>query len=292
MNVPEIAHLLLLYENKVCPAQGRLEDVPVFGGAELTIVFLGKQRIGSESTLDKSPHHHTPTADNASQGGEESHGLYHARAPSQPGNNGGAFPNFDHGGQKREENQGNGRASNTLGSSQFHHASTVGYAGQRGDASHGLYQARAPSQPGTNGGASSSIDHAGKRRDENTEGYHEKGIGNQYEAVPQRDEAPRGSGSYDKIRQTFKCPKFSGQSREWKQWHKGFMRYLSIWDLEYVLYPEFLDDLPLSPTKLRDNKTVYYIIEDAVQNSAMASSIVREAPVNKLRPIIPFTMGM
>jgi hypothetical protein len=58
------------------------------------------------------------------------------------------------------------------------------------------------------------------------------------------------------------------------------MRYLSIWDLEYVLYPEFLDDPPLTSTKLRDNKMVYYIIEDAVQNSAMASSIVREAPAN------------
>jgi hypothetical protein len=31
---------------------------------------------------------------------------------------------------------------------------------------------------------------------------------------------------------------------------------------------------------MRDNKMVYYIIEDAVQNSAMASSIVREAPAN------------
>jgi len=58
------------------------------------------------------------------------------------------------------------------------------------------------------------------------------------------------------------------------------MRYLSIWDLEYVLYPEFFDDIPLSPTKIRDNKMVYYIIEDAVQNSAMASSFVREASAN------------
>ena len=244
LHVPEIAYLLLLYENKVLPTEGRLEDVPVFGGAELTIVYLGKQRLGSGSTLDSSSHHYASTVDYTGQRGEESrHGLYHARAQSQPGNN--------------------GRAWSTLDPFLHHHASTVGHAGQQGEESHGLYHARAPSQPGNNGGALPSVDRAGK-----------------HEAVLQRDEASRGSGSYDKIRQAFKCPKFSGQSREWKQWHKGFMRYLSIWDLEYVLYPEFFDDIPLSPTKIRDNKMVYYIIEDAVQNSAMASSFVREASAN------------
>jgi hypothetical protein len=39
--------------------------------------------------------------------------------------------------------------------------------------------------------------------------------------------------SYDKIRQNFKCPKFTGQARDWKIWDKGFWRYLSIWELEY-----------------------------------------------------------
>ncbi len=34
--------------------------------------------------------------------------------------------------------------------------------------------------------------------------------------------------SYDKIRQSFRCPRFSGQAKEWKQWDKGFLRYLSI----------------------------------------------------------------
>jgi hypothetical protein len=284
LDVPDIAHILLLHEHKVLPTLGCLEDVPVFGGAEIEIIFLGKQRVVSASTVDPFQRQ-APTVDHAGQRGEESHGLYHARAPSQPGNNGGAASSFDHAGQSREE-------------------------------SHGLYHARAPSQPGNNGGAASSFGHAGQNREENhghgrtgnqnkgewithlldkTTGHHastagqhreeghgfnpEKGYNNQ-EAVPQRDEASRGSGSYDKIRQAFKCPKFSGQAREWKQWHKGFMRYLSIWDLEYVLLPEFLDDVPMSPTKVRDNKMVYYIIEDAVQNSAMASSIVREAPVN------------
>ena len=58
------------------------------------------------------------------------------------------------------------------------------------------------------------------------------------------------------------------------------MRFLSIWDLDYVVDPEFLDVLPLSPSKRRDNKLVYYIIEDAVQGSALASSYIQQAPLN------------
>ena len=89
-----------------------------------------------------------------------------------------------------------------------------------------------------------------------------------------------GSKSYDKIRQTFKCTKFNGNARDWKNWNKNFMRFLSIWDLDYVVDPEFLDVLPLSPSKRRDNKLVYYIIEDAVQGSALASSYIQQAPLN------------
>jgi hypothetical protein len=84
--------------------------------------------------------------------------------------------------------------------------------------------------------------------------------------------------SYEKLKQTFKCPKFSGQPKDWKLWHKGFQRYLSIWELDHVLNPDFFNTLPLSSTKIRDNKLVYYIIEDATQGSALASSYVRQAP--------------
>ena len=42
--------------------------------------------------------------------------------------------------------------------------------------------------------------------------------------------------SYDKIKQNFKCPKFSGQGKDWKLWDKGFMRFLSIWDLDRACY--------------------------------------------------------
>ena len=43
--------------------------------------------------------------------------------------------------------------------------------------------------------------------------------------------------------------------------------------------PTFFDELPLSKLKMKDNKFVYYIIEDATQGSALASSYVRQAPI-------------
>ena len=83
--------------------------------------------------------------------------------------------------------------------------------------------------------------------------------------------------SYEKLKQTFKCPKFSGQPKDWKFWDKGFQRYLSIWELDHVLHPDFFNRLPLSTGQIRDNRLVYYIIEDATQGSAIASSYVRQA---------------
>jgi hypothetical protein len=58
------------------------------------------------------------------------------------------------------------------------------------------------------------------------------------------------------------------------------VRYLSIWDLDYVLDPSFFDHLPLSPEQRRDNKLVYYVIEDAVQGSALATSYVKQVAIN------------
>jgi hypothetical protein len=94
-----------------------------------------------------------------------------------------------------------------------------------------------------------------------------------------RDQPSMDSRSYDKIKQTFKCPKFTGQTKDWKQWNKGFQRYLSIWDLGHVLDPEFFAETPLSKSRMKDNKFVYYILEDATQGSALAASYVRQAPV-------------
>jgi hypothetical protein len=96
----------------------------------------------------------------------------------------------------------------------------------------------------------------------------------------QKEDDNVGSKSYDKIRQTFKCTKFNGNAREWKSWNKNLMRYLSIWELDYVLDPEFLDELPPSAIKRRYNKLVYYILEEAVQGSSLASSYVHQAPLN------------
>jgi hypothetical protein len=62
-------------------------------------------------------------------------------------------------------------------------------------------------------------------------------------------------------------------------WDKGFQRYLSIWDLDYVLNPDFFDEVPFPQTKIDDNKLVYYILEDATQGSPLASSYIRQAPI-------------
>jgi hypothetical protein len=88
-----------------------------------------------------------------------------------------------------------------------------------------------------------------------------------------------GSKGHDKIKQSFKCPRFSGNPKDWKIWNKGFMRFLSIWDLDYVLNPTFFDEFPLSVQKINDNKMVYFILEDATQGSPLAASYVRQAPV-------------
>ena len=129
---------------------------------------------------------------------------------------------------------------------------------QRGE-SHSLTSARASSRPGTNGEALQ-------------EDYSPRGV----DASPMTN---RNGGAYDKIKQSFKCPKFSGQQKDWKQWNKGFVRYLSIWDLEHVLDPDFvLDGYPLSSTKQKDNKMVFLILEDAVQSAPMAAAYVRQAP--------------
>jgi hypothetical protein len=92
------------------------------------------------------------------------------------------------------------------------------------------------------------------------------------------DEGGMDNRSYEKLKQTFKCPKFTGSSKDWKTWNKGFQRYLSIWELDHVLDPDFFSELPLSRGKVRDNKLVYYLLEDATQNSPLASSYVRQAP--------------
>jgi hypothetical protein len=274
MRVDNLSSLLLLHKGEILSLVGKLADVPVENGDEIVVINLMQ-----EDTIEKDKHvpqrhqrdhpdpeafdgdyenHHgagthpmrnqvgdsggrfTSRGDQAGHQWEESHPLQSARAPSQPGNNGGAIT--PRGDQ----------------------------AGHQWEESHPLQSARAPSQPGNNGGAITLSENQSTKK---------ALLYDNRLSSPNFDKGAI-SKSFDKIRQSFKCPRFSGQTKEWKTWNKGFMRYLSIWELEHVLQPGFLDELPLGPEGLRDNKMVYYIIEDSVQSSPLAASYVRQAPMN------------
>ncbi len=79
-----------------------------------------------------------------------------------------------------------------------------------------------PRPPGGSNSVSSgdSESHSGYHRARHTEA----GLPRQME----KEGDNVGSKSYDKIRQTFKCTKFNGNTREWKSWNKNLMRFLSI----------------------------------------------------------------
>jgi hypothetical protein len=80
----------------------------------------------------------------------------------------------------------------------------------------------------------------------------------------------------DKLRASFKCPRFLGETRHWKAWNKGFIRFLSINQLDHVIDENFMN-LPLTPKHQEDNKLVYYLLEDAVAGSPVAAKYVRRA---------------
>ncbi len=88
--------------------------------------------------------------------------------------------------------------------------------------------------------------------------------------------AVRG-GTNDKLRATFKCPKFLGDPRHWKQWNKGLIRFMAIQQLDYVIDADF-KSFALSVVQQEDNKLVYYLLEDAVSGSPVATKYVRRAP--------------
>jgi hypothetical protein len=94
----------------------------------------------------------------------------------------------------------------------------------------------------------------------------------------ENNEKERDSKSLEKLRNVFKCPRFSGNAKDWKIWDKGFQRYLAIWDLDHVLDPSFFCGA-LTERKVKENKLVFYLLEDATQGSPLASSYVRQAPV-------------
>jgi hypothetical protein len=106
MFLTHTSSVILIHNQILLPMRGTLEEIPVLGGAEIMIIFMGEQRINSEHTSIQIMNPHAPDVDQDGHQREESHGLYHARAPSQPGNNGGAAPDVDCAGQQREEIHG------------------------------------------------------------------------------------------------------------------------------------------------------------------------------------------
>jgi hypothetical protein len=80
-----------------------------------------------------------------------------------------------------------------------------------------------------------------------------------------------------KILGTFKLPKFDGNARQWKSWHKTFIRYLSIHQLDFVIEESFLDSLPLTPRDFGANKKVHYILEDTITPGSIAAKYFRQA---------------
>jgi hypothetical protein len=75
----------------------------------------------------------------------------------------------------------------------------------------------------------------------------------------------------------FKLTKFDGQARNWKQWDKSFVRYLSIHQLDHVIEEAFLFVLPLSTQDFHSNKMVYYLLEDAIVPASLAAKYFRQA---------------
>jgi hypothetical protein len=61
-------------------------------------------------------------------------------------------------------------------------------------------------------------------------------------------------------------------------WNQGFIRFLSINNLDHVIEEGFLERV-LTVDLQADNKLVYYILEDAVAGSTVASKHIRRAAV-------------
>jgi hypothetical protein len=69
-----------------------------------------------------------------------------------------------------------------------------------------------------------------------------------------------------------------GEVRHWKVWNQGFIRFLSINRLDHVIEEGFLQ-VHLSIGMQEENKLVYYLLEDAVSGSSVASKYVRRAAI-------------
>jgi hypothetical protein len=68
-----------------------------------------------------------------------------------------------------------------------------------------------------------------------------------------------------------------GEARQWKAWHKGFVRFVSIQLLDHIIAADFATQ-PKTRQLNEENKLVYYILEEAVSFSKIAAKYIRRAP--------------
>jgi hypothetical protein len=97
LRVDNLSDLLLLHRHHEIPVVGIVDDIPILDGDEIMVMF---RRWGDNDRTQRHPdlRFEEDKSDGGSSVGnhadyhrEERHDLNHARAPSQPGTNGGAF---------------------------------------------------------------------------------------------------------------------------------------------------------------------------------------------------------
>ncbi len=190
--VESFSDFYLTYDHQNIPFHGHIDEIPILDGGTIMIAYRSKENLTPRQTpLDPVPSRGLERNPRGNRQ-EESHPLNSARALSRPGNNGGAYLGGCQRGYQRGENHSltsarvssrpgnNGEASSYLGDS---------LCGNQQGENHSLTSARALSRPGNNGGV-----------------YEPK--------VESHAMQSRSGGSYDKIRQAFKYPRFSGQAKE------------------------------------------------------------------------------
>ena len=131
--VESFADFTLTYEANEIHFRGSIDEIPILDGGTIHIQYLSRENR-TPRNQPSDPVSSSSCLGGSSRGNhqDETHPLTGARAPSRPGNNGGAYLD--------------GSPQRNL---------SAGYL--RGEA-HPLTGARAPSRPGNNGGALSTID--------------------------------------------------------------------------------------------------------------------------------------
>jgi hypothetical protein len=269
--VTNFADFILTCNDQEIPFRGFIWEIPIEDGATVNIAFREKGNRTPDPQTSTRVQSSCPGGSSRGYHREESHSLKSARASSRPGKNGEANPSGSSRGNQRGESHSLASVRESRGNPGIPKES-------EGSKSHLAYRVPSstsePKIPTTPRGVPKFHPDPTAPIEAYKDAPHDD-----HPSMQIHPTMPSRSGSYDKIKQSFKCPRFSGQHKDWKQWNMGFVRYLSIWDLEHVLHPDFImEGYPLSPIKRQDNKMVFLIIEDAVQSAPMAASYVRKAP--------------